>query len=406
MKKILFSSYVWHGLGLVIIWSYLQLISPLQAQTVSNSIYISLLSYLTCSLTLAKLTKHLLVDRIYYLLPVFITIICIVFASILMLRLDYSRSMLIQGYSAAFIWLALGSLLRKTSEKLSLTAINNFDLNDFNLHKHVDIKALTPPYKLEEINKGLVVNLHHNLNAEQEKFIADCSLNNIPVFHSETIRERLEGKVRTTHLSENAVGTLLPNQMYGHFKRTWESLFILFTLPLTLPLMLSVAVLIRLESKGRAIFIQERIGQRGKAFRIYKFRSMTQTTDESTSKFATEEQRRLTRLGKFIRKTRIDELPQFFNVLKGDMALIGPRPEQANFVKQFETEIPFYGYRHMVKPGITGWAQTVQGYTDNTDSTREKLAYDLYYIKHFSFWLDINIVFKTLKTMLTGFGAK
>ena len=88
------------------------------------------------------------------------------------------------------------------------------------------------------------------------------------------------------------------------------------------------------------------------------------------------------------------------------MALIGPRPEQESFVRTFEKEIPFYGYRHMVKPGITGWAQTVQGYTDCTDSTREKLAHDLYYIKYFSFWLDVSIVFKTLKTMMTGFGAK
>ncbi|WP_305843502.1 sugar transferase [Photobacterium leiognathi] len=165
-------------------------------------------------------------------------------------------------------------------------------------------------------------------------------------------------------------------------------------------------ILIKLENPGPAMFIQERVGQGGKVFRIYKFRSMTVKEAGAEDKFATQEQARVTKVGKIIRKVRIDELPQFFNVLKGDMSLIGPRPEQDSFVKQFEQEIPFYGYRHMVKPGITGWAQVVQGYADDTESTTEKLAFDLYYIKNLSFWLDVNIVFKTIRTMLTGFGAK
>ena len=115
---------------------------------------------------------------------------------------------------------------------------------------------------------------------------------------------------------------------------------------------------------------------------------------------------RVTRIGKFIRKTRIDELPQFFNVLKGNMSLIGPRPEQKVFVDQFEQEIPFYNYRHIVKPGITGWAQVTHGYAGDADETRVKIEHDFYYIKHISFSLDILIVFKTIKTMLTGFGAR
>ena len=115
---------------------------------------------------------------------------------------------------------------------------------------------------------------------------------------------------------------------------------------------------------------------------------------------------RVTRVGKFIRKTRIDELPQFINVLKGDMSLIGPRPEQRAFVDQFEIDIPFYTYRHVVRPGITGWAQVTQGYAASEDETRIKLEHDFYYIKNFSLWLDILIVFKTIRTMLTGFGAR
>lgn len=216
----------------------------------------------------------------------------------------------------------------------------------------------------------------------------------------------IEGKVQTSHLSENGIGTLSPNPIYFNLKRIWESLLIIATFPITLPIMVITALLIKIENPGPAMFIQERVGQSGKTFQIFKFRSMTIKRVGDEDKFATQEQARITRVGKIIRKIRIDELPQFFNVLKGEMSLIGPRPEQESFVKQFETEIPFYGYRHMVKPGITGWAQTVQGYADDTDSTREKLAHDLYYIKHLSFWLDMNIVLKTIRTMLTGFGAK
>ncbi|AGH82271.1 UDP-glucose lipid carrier transferase [Psychromonas sp. CNPT3] len=323
-----------------------------------------------------------------------------------MFRIDYSLSILLKGIILSVVWLYISSRLRRESKRLKLAAIPNFDLKELRVNDRLDISILRTPYKLTNIKDGVVVDLHHNLTANEEKFLADCSINNIHVFHFAAIKENLEGKVQTKHLSENSIGTLLSPPFYTFFKRIWESLLILITLPITLPIMIITAICIKIESSGPAMFIQKRIGQGGKEFSIYKFRSMTVRSPNSESKFATAEQARVTRIGKFIRKVRIDELPQFFNVLKGEMALIGPRPEQNSFVLAFEKEIPFYGYRHMVKPGITGWAQTVQGYTDDTDSTREKLAHDLYYIKHLSFWLDANIVIKTIKTMLTGFGAK
>ena len=170
--------------------------------------------------------------------------------------------------------------------------------------------------------------------------------------------------------------------------------------------MLITAIVIKLESDGPAFFIQNRVGQGGKEFRIYKFRSMGKDSEKHGAQMASANDMRVTRVGKFIRKTRIDELPQFFNVLKGDMSLIGPRPEQKVFVDQFEQEIPFYNYRHIVKPGITGWAQVTHGYAGDADETRVKIEHDFYYIKHISYSLDILSVFKTVKTMLTGFGAR
>ena len=354
-----------------------------------------------------KITNYLLVDRKYYIFPVLVSVYASVMAFILLLRIDYSREILIYAFVCHLVWMYALAVYRKENEKLVLSAINNFDVENLDArHKRIHVSALTEPLSMQEVQNGLVVNLHNGLTPQQEKFVADCSINNIPVFHSESIREMIEGKVQTCHLSENAIGTLVPNPIYHGLKRVWESALIILSFPITIPIMLITAILIKLENPGSAMFIQERVGQGGKVFKIYKFRSMTAKQADAEDKFATEEQARVTKIGRIIRKVRIDELPQFFNVLKGEMSLIGPRPEQESFVKQFEQEIPFYGYRHMVKPGITGWAQTVQGYADDTDSTREKLAHDLYYIKHLSFWLDMNIVLKTLKTMMTGFGAK
>ncbi|PML92304.1 exopolysaccharide biosynthesis polyprenyl glycosylphosphotransferase [Vibrio breoganii] len=410
MKKILGNSYIAHGLGLTIAISYMLLTSSFDwgayPSTVENSLVICLVTYLVTANILPRISKYLLVERKYYILPVMATIYAITLTFILLTRIDYSRPVIIHGFFISFlIFYALGVLL-KDHRKLKLAAIKNFDFEDLNDNKNIQLSELSNFEVIPTEHDGLVLDLHKELTTKQSKFVADCSINNIPVFHSESIREMVAGKVQTSHLSENSIGTLQPNPIYRGLKRVWESILIIVSFPITLPIMALTSVLIKLENPGPAMFIQERIGQGGKPFRIYKFRSMTVRPKDAVSKFATEEQARVTRVGKVIRKVRIDELPQFFNVLKGEMSLIGPRPEQESFVKQFEEEIPFYGYRHMVKPGITGWAQTVQGYTDDTESTTEKLAHDLYYIKHLSFWLDMNIVIKTIRTMLTGFGAK
>nr|WP_275658399.1 sugar transferase [Vibrio sp. Isolate25] len=397
-------------MGIALIFCYLLVLSGGKLSTLPETVKYSILSvliaYTATASTLPQISKYMLVERKYYILPVLLTMFAILAGTIALTRLEYSRSILIHGFCISFAWLYIVSLMTKNYKKLKLSALENFDLAIFENHKNIDIIPLGQKRDITSIQSGLVVDLHKELSPEDSKFVADCSINNISVFHSESIREMIEGKVQTSHLSENAIGTLSPNPIYFNLKRVWESVLIIASFPITLPIMAITVILIKIENPGPAMFVQERVGQAGKTFRIYKFRSMTIKSSNTVDKFATEEQSRITKVGRVIRKVRIDELPQFFNVLKGEMSLIGPRPEQESFVKRFETEIPFYGYRHMVKPGITGWAQTVQGYADDTDSTREKLAHDLYYIKHLSFWLDMNIVIKTVKTMLTGFGAK
>jgi lipopolysaccharide/colanic/teichoic acid biosynthesis glycosyltransferase len=218
--------------------------------------------------------------------------------------------------------------------------------------------------------------------------------------------ETLAGRISRVHYDVNILSDYKMTFAHRLYKRTFDITIVLLSLPVLLPVMGAVALMIRLDSPGPALFIQNRCGKDGKPFRIYKFRSMTTDAESRGNQFTQDGDRRVTPLGRILRKYRLDELPQLFNVLKGEMSLIGPRPEQVSFVGRFEQDIRFYHLRHRVKPGITGWAQVSQGYAANVEQTKEKLEYDLYYVKNASILLDNIIVFKTLETILTGFGAR
>ncbi|MBI5083695.1 MAG: sugar transferase [Acidobacteria bacterium] len=176
---------------------------------------------------------------------------------------------------------------------------------------------------------------------------------------------------------------------------------------ITLPLMLLVWMAVRLSSPGPALYRQKRVGLQGKVFEVFKFRSMYIDAEARTGAvWARKDDPRVTRLGYWLRKLRLDELPQFFNVLRGDMAIVGPRPERPEFVKVLSEQIPFYGQRHAILPGITGWAQINHKYGDSIEDTITKLEFDLYYLKHMSLSLDMYIIFHTLKVMLLSRGSQ
>ncbi|MBV7433503.1 sugar transferase [Cardiobacteriaceae bacterium TAE3-ERU3] len=251
---------------------------------------------------------------------------------------------------------------------------------------------------------AIVTDLHSfDLTDEWQRFIADQTLQGMPVYHYRNIRESLTGRVRIRHIYENELGSLLPSPSYTAFKYCFDVFFILLSLPIVLPIFLIVMLLIKLDDGGSIFYVQPRIGHRGKIIQVIKFRSMKELSDEVVT---TTNDERITRVGRFIRKIRIDELPQFYNVIKGEMSLIGPRAEFLNFARDLEKTVPFFNYRHIVKPGISGWAQVNQGYATGTEETKIKIEYDFFYIKHFSFSLDLLIFFKTIQTMLTGFGAR
>jgi len=207
-------------------------------------------------------------------------------------------------------------------------------------------------------------------------------------------------------ISDQQIASIPPQTVYLSIKRIMDIVMIIATLPVTIPVLLITAIFIKLESKGPVFFWQKRVGAFGKSFNMLKLRSMTTDSEKEGSQFASNTDKRVTKVGRIIRKMRIDEIPQLWNVLKGEMSIIGPRPEQVSFVNKFNLTIPNYADRHVVAPGITGLAQTVQGYVDDENGTVVKLKYDLEYINSLSFMTDMKIVYKTIYTILTGFGAR
>ena len=171
--------------------------------------------------------------------------------------------------------------------------------------------------------------------------------------------------------------------------------------------MLLAALFIKLEDRGPVFFQQERVGLFGKSFYCLKFRSMrTDAEKDGVARWASTNDNRITRVGAFIRKTRIDELPQLINVLRGEMSMVGPRPERPTFVDMLEKDIPFYAIRHSVKPGVTGWAQVRYAYGASVEDAKRKLQFDLYYVKNNSVFLDFFILFETVRVVIFGEGAR
>jgi sugar transferase (PEP-CTERM system associated) len=240
--------------------------------------------------------------------------------------------------------------------------------------------------------------------------LLDCKLSGIKVYDIATHFEKTLGQIRIDYVN---AGWLIFGSGFNQgfvrtlVKRLFDILCASLLIVVSLPMMLIAALLIKLESRGPLLYRQERVGQNGKTFFVNKFRSMrTDAEKDGKPVWATANDSRVTRVGAVIRKIRVDELPQLFNVLKGDMSLVGPRPERPFFVDQLTAQIPYFAARHSVKPGVTGWAQVRYQYGSTVEDSQEKLQYDLYYVKNHSLFLDIIILFETVFVVLTAKGAR
>ena len=241
------------------------------------------------------------------------------------------------------------------------------------------------------------------------KRIFDLKINGLKVLSYEIFNEEIQKKIDANTIDEEWLlqsngFDILNDGMEKNMKRGVDLVISLTLMVLLAPMALIVAILIKLESKGPVIFKQVRIGENMVPFKVYKFRSMKIHDPKKYSKYTQDNDKRVTKVGKFIRKTRIDELPQLFCILKGTMSFVGPRPEWDILAKEYEKKIPYYNLRHMIKPGLTGWAQVMYPYGENIEDTKRKLEYDLYYLKHQDLILDVLIIFKTIKVILFGKG--
>ena len=240
--------------------------------------------------------------------------------------------------------------------------------------------------------------------------LLDCKVSGTKVYDLNTHFEKTLGQIRVDFLSASWLifgDGFNQGALRTGVKRVFDVLSATILCVLSAPLMLVAALFIKLESAGPLLYRQDRVGQNGRSFSIAKFRSMrTDAEKDGKPRWASANDDRVTRVGHIIRRLRIDELPQLFNVLRGDMSLVGPRPERPFFVDQLTQEIPFYALRHSVKPGVTGWAQVRYPYGATVEDSQEKLQYDLYYVKNHTLFLDLVVLMETVGVVLTGKGAR
>lgn len=279
-------------------------------------------------------------------------------------------------------------------------------LNPAPLGAPEDIPHIVTDYDVDRI----IVGLSDRRGRLPISELLQAKLSGVRVEDATTTYERLTGKILIDDLKPSWLifsDGFVISRWTRFLKRLIDLVLASVGFVLTAPLTLFTALAVYLESDGPVLYCQERVGENGRRFTLFKFRSMRLDAEEAGHPmWARDNDDRVTRVGRFIRVTRLDELPQLWNVLRGDMSFVGPRPERPFFVEQLEQEIPFYQQRHAVKPGVTGWAQIKYQYGSSIEDAVEKLRYDLYYIKHLSIALDLSIVFDTVKVIMFGKGAK
>ncbi len=324
-------------------------------------------------------------------------------------RFPYDRLALLSGFILHIAWLYVLYVYAERNVRRHFAVVPFGAVDHLRMIESVDWAWMKRPALASTRRaSAIVADFSADLPDQWEAFLADAALAGRIVYQVKQLSESLTGRVELEHLSENSFGSLLPARGYFYLKALLDFLFALAILPLALPLMLVVAIAIRIEGKGDVLFRQKRVGHAGSNIVVYKFRTMDigELDDERAAAITSDGDERITRVGRVLRQLRLDELPQIFNILRWQMSWIGPRPEAEVLSRWYTSEIPFYRYRHVVKPGISGWAQVNQGHVTGVDEVHRKLQYDFYYIKYFSPWLDILILFRTVKTVLSGFGAR
>ena len=339
-------------------------------------------------------------------IPIGLFPILILVAFIAFTRAYYSRPYLFVEAALTVIWAFSLYQVKRRPQARILAVLPFGDTSIIEEVPGLRLVTLKKPRFYNASFDGIVADLHAEIPLEWARFLADCVMQQIRVYHAASIGESMTGRVSLGHLAAMHVDSLRPPPWFNPTKRAIDLLIVVLTSPITLPLGLLIAVAVRLTSRGPALYRQERTGVRGHKFTLLKFRSMGEDAEASGAQFTKKDDSRITRLGKTLRKTRLDELPQLWNVLIGEMSIVGPRPERPEFVAEYERDIEHYKLRQLVRPGITGWAQIETGYSSDTAGTTRKLERDFYYIKYRSLALDAFIIYRTIRTVCFGSGAR
>ena len=374
-------------------------------------------------------TSYLLLAFIYFLFPAAILgrgvfLINLFFLTLLIVswRLLYNWVLKSRRFDQKLLVVGTGDLARKLTEEINNRKDSGFQIMGFIgtnplpverkgacfpiLGSHGQIFEIVKKYEVEKI----VVAIQERRGNFPADELLRCRVGGVEIEEAISFFEKLAGKVFVQGIYPSWLifsGGFKKSRLKKTIKRVSGMILSSIGLTLSLPLLLITAISIKVESRGPMIYKQERIGENGKIFRLLKFRSMIQDAEpKGKALWATAGDSRITKLGRVIRKFRIDEIPQMINVLKGDMNFVGPRPERPQFVEELEKQIPYYSQRCSIKPGITGWAQIMYPYGSSVEDALEKLHYDLYYIKNMSIIFDLIIVFNTIKVILFGKGAR
>jgi len=350
------------------------------------------------------------VEQGSHILPAFSISYGLALAGILLTRTDYNRTVLFCGYAFSILCFYTLYLLVDRRDRLKVGLLGPAYADELFAMDRVKTVVLQSINANVDNLDAVAVDFGRPITPEWERRLTDWALRGIPVYNVKHLLESLTGRVAIEQLSENSLTSFSARSVYVAMKLPVDWLIAAVAGIALFPVLLIVAIAIRLESPGPAIFRQCRIGYRGVPFTVFKFRTMThervEDGDERTSAITESDDRRITGLGRFLRRTRIDELPQLVNVLRCEMSWIGPRPEAEVLSRWYESEISFYRYRHLVRPGMTGWAQVNQGHVTQVAEVKSKLHFDFYYINNFSPWIDLLIVIRTFRIVFTGFGAK
>lgn len=332
-----------------------------------------------------------------------------------LLQQPYSRGAVLLTYVLSTCWFLLGTWLHRRRQPQRLvfvdpsvpdrleTLVGSACLQRESIQLQPWSRGWTAPEEFS--GDGVILDPAVTADPGRVHFLSQLKLAHVRLYSIEAVAELLSGR-KVSPPGRDDLWEMDGNPAYDVAKRCIDVFAVLATLPAWLLVCVLVGLAVKLDSPGPALYRQQRVGRDGRSFTLLKFRSMVTEGTAAPARFAQQGDNRITRTGRVIRRWRLDELPQLWNVLLGDMSLIGPRPEQTHFVQAFASRIPAYPYRHLVRPGLTGWAQVQQGYASNEEETVVKLSYDLYYVAHYSVALDLLIVYKTVRTILTGFGSR